>query len=218
MKFKNVDKKSLFLVVISVILMGLSLSFINQTNFGTDPCTLFNLGMAAKLGLSLGNWQAIFNCILLVIVFIYDRKQIGWGTIVNMFLVGYSFDFFTWVNSLWIPVDFYSSLVVRICVIIPALFIFVVAASTYIAVQLGTGPYDAVPFILAAKLHKVSFKVVRISWDLTVSLLGFLLGSTIGPVTIVMAFALGPVISWIRVHVIERILHTEEKKDSPSFS
>ena len=218
MKFKNVDKKSLILVVISVIIMGLSLSFINQTNFGTDPCTLFNLGMSAKLGLSLGNWQAIFNSLLLVIVFIYDRKQIGWGTIVTMFLVGYSFDFFTWVNSFWIPANFYSSLVVRIAVTIPALFVFVVAASTYIAVQLGTGPYDAVPFILAAKFPKVSFKVVRISWDLTVSLLGFLLGSTIGPVTIVMAFALGPVISWIRVHVIERILHTEVKKDSPSFS
>ncbi len=209
MKFRNVDKKSLFLVVVAVIVMGFSLSFLNQTNFGTDPCTVFNLGVANKLGMSLGNWQALFNCMLFVFVIIFDKKQIGWGTLANMFLVGYSFDFFSWLNSLWIPADFYESMMVRVLVSIPALFVFVVAASTYMAVQLGTAPYDAISFIISARLPKVPFKVVRIAWDLTIGILGFLLGSTVGVVTFAMAFALGPVISWIRVNVIEKLLKVE---------
>lgn len=211
MQFRNVDKKKLILVVISVIVMGFSLSFLNKTNMGTDPCTMFNLGISSKIGLSLGTWQALFNCILFVFVFLFDKKQIGWGTLANMFLVGYSFDFFTWLNGLWIPDTIYSSMVVRVVVTIPALCVFVIAASTYMAVQLGTSPYDAISFILASKLPKVPFKAVRIAWDLTVCILGWLLGSTLGVVTVAMAFALGPVIAWIQTHVIAKIFGLEEK-------
>ncbi len=206
MQFRNVDKKSLILVIAAVIIMGLSLSFLNPANFGTDPCTVFNLGVAGKMGISLGNWQAIFNCILLLFVIIFDRKQIGWGTLANMFLVGYSFDFFTWLNGLWMPEGLYSGMVARICITVPALFIFVVAASTYMAVQLGTAPYDAIPFVISARFSKVPFKVIRIVWDIIFCIAGFLLGSTIGVVTVIMAFALGPVISYIRVNFIEKYL------------
>lgn len=61
MKFKNVDKRRLVIVVCAVIMMGLALSFLNRTNLGTDPCTMFNLGMSRLLGISLGTWQALFN-------------------------------------------------------------------------------------------------------------------------------------------------------------
>ena len=54
MKFKNVDKARLVIVVCAVIMMGLALSFLNRTNLGTDPCTMFNLGMSRLLGISLG--------------------------------------------------------------------------------------------------------------------------------------------------------------------
>ena len=93
MKFRNVDKRRLVIVVAAVIMMGFALSFLNRTNLGTDPCTMFNLGMSRILGLSLGTWQAIFNSFLFIFVFIFAKNQIGWGTLANMFLVGYSFDF-----------------------------------------------------------------------------------------------------------------------------
>lgn len=206
MQFRNVDKRRLVLVVIAVIIMGFCLSFLNKTNFGTDPCTLFNLGLSNKLRLSLGNTQALLNCLLFLLVIMFDRSQIGWGTLANMFLVGYSFDFFTWLNGLWIPDEIYASMAVRIGITIPMLFIFVMAAAVYMAVQLGTAPYDAIAFIVSKKLPKVPFKAIRMTWDISITILGGLLGSSIGVVTIVMAFALGPVISWIRVNVVEKWL------------
>ena len=69
MKFKNVDKRRLVIVVCAVIMMGLALSFLNRTNLGTDPCTMFNLGMSRLLGISLGTWQALFN------LFLYSSLQ-----------------------------------------------------------------------------------------------------------------------------------------------
>lgn len=206
MQFRNVDKRRLVLVVIAVIIMGFCLSFLNKTNFGTDPCTLFNLGLSNKLRLSLGNTQALLNCLLFLLIIMFDRSQIGWGTLANMFLVGYSFDFFTWLNGLWIPDEIYASMAVRIGITIPMLFIFVMAAAVYMAVQLGTAPYDAIAFIVSKKLPKVPFKAIRMTWDISITILGGLLGSSIGVVTIVMAFALGPVISWIRVNVVEKWL------------
>lgn len=206
MQFGKVEPKKLILVVISVIMMGFSLSFLNQTNLGTDPYTVLNLGIASKIGLSLGNSQAIFNTVLLLVVFLFDKRQIGWGTIANMFLVGYSFDFFTWLNGLWVPETIYSTLTGRILVMIPSLLVFILVAATYMAVQLGTSPYDAVPFIVSTKLPKIPFRVIRMIWDILACVIGVLLDSRIGVVTIVMAFALGPVITWVKTNIVEKYL------------
>lgn len=206
MKFRNVEKKRLIFVVLAVIMMGFCLSFLNRTGFGTDPCTCMNLGISGAIGWTLGTWQAVFNCLLLVIVLLLARNQIGWGTIANMFLVGYSFDFFSWLWKLLLPADFFDGMVVRIVITIPALAAFIFAAAAYMAADLGTAPYDAIPFLIAEKEKKVPFRVVRICWDVAVCAIGVSLGSTLGVVTIIMAFTLGPVITWVKEHLVEKYL------------
>lgn len=205
MKFTNVNKAKLALVLVSVIVMGFCLSFLNRVDFGTDPCTMFNLGVAAKLGISMGSWQALFNGMLFVFVWKYSREQIGWGTLANMFLVGYSYDFFTWLNRFWVPEHLFDSFAVRLLITVPVLALFIVAASVYIAVQLGTAPYDAMPFIFCKINTRIPFKVWRIGWDVCMCVIGVLLGSKAGIVTIIMAFAFGPMISWIQKHVVAKI-------------
>lgn len=211
MKFRNVDKRRLVIVVAAVIMMGFALSFLNRTNLGTDPCTMFNLGMSRILGLSLGTWQAVFNSFLFIFVFIFAKNQIGWGTLANMFLVGYSFDFFTWLNDKWIPAGAFDPMAVRILVMIPALFIFIIAASAYMGASLGTSPYDAISYILADKIKKVPFRVVRICYDLVVCVAGWALGSTLGVVTVIMSLALGPVITWMTDNVIDKYIISDKK-------
>jgi len=210
MKFKSITKKEFLWLIISVVTMGFCVSFLDKTALGTDPCTMFNLGMAEKTGLSLGNWQALFNCILFIFVFFFARNQIGWGTLANMFLVGYSYDFFTWLNSKWIPDEIYTHMWVRILITIPILALFFFVASLYIAIQQGTAPYDAFPYIIHnlinKKVPRFSFKVVRMIWDISFCIFGLLLGSKLGIVTILIAFALGPVISYLEKNVIAKLL------------
>lgn len=206
MKFRNVTKKEMFWLVLSVVTMGFCLSFLNQTSFGTDPCTMFNLGMSKMLGFSLGNWQALFNCVLFIFVFLFAKDQIGWGTLANMFLVGYSFDFFSWINSMLLPADFFEPMLNRILITIPALGIFVIAVAIYIAIQQGTSPYDAMPYIIDKKLTKVPFKLVRMGWDIGVTILGILLGEKIGLITIVMAFTLGPAITFAEKNIVAKLI------------
>lgn len=198
MKFSFKDKKRILTVFLAVITMGFSLSFLIRVNFGTDPCSSMNLGISDKIGISFGTWQVFLNVMLFLIVILIDRSNIGWGTVANMILVGYSADFFMWLFNLILPTDFFTSVVIRIIVLVPSLIIFILAASTYMSVDLGTAPYDAVSFILAAKIKIIPFRVVRMGWDIAACLIGFLTGGSVGVVTIVMAFLIGPVIVWVR--------------------
>lgn len=214
MKFIGVDKKSLVLVFISVIIMGFCVSFLNRCNFGTDPCTATNLSIANMIGVSLGNTQAVINIILLIVVFILDKSHIGWGTIANMFLVGYSFDFMNYITKDIIDPAWFTNMAVRIGVAIPVLAIFIFAASIYIAAMLGASPYDAMAFIIADRQHKLPFKAVRMIYDGVFVVLGFVLGRQSGVITLAMAFLLGPMITWCRVNIIEKyVLNSASTQD-----
>lgn len=193
---KNFAKR-LMIVILAVIMMGFSLSWLVLVDMGTDPCTSLNLAVSSKLGTTLGNWQALFNCILFVFVIIWGREYIGFGTLANMFLVGYSLDFFSWMWSKILPAGLFDSLAVRVAVLFPGLVLFIVAAAVYMDVELGTSPYDAISFILDKYQKKAPFWAVRCCYDLLVIVLAYFFGAHIGIVTILMGFTLGPVITWV---------------------
>ena len=181
-------------VILSVIVMGFALSLLVLVDLGTDPCTSMNLAISEKIGMGIGNWQALLNTIIFVFVILLGRENIGFGTLANMFLVGYSLQFFSWVWDKILPAGLFDSMAVRILVLIPALAIFVVSAAVYMDVKLGTAPYDAIAFIIAKWMPKVAFRLIRMAFDFTVIVIAFLFGGKIGIVTILMGFTLGPVI------------------------
>lgn len=205
MKFSLKDKKRIFAVIIAVIFMGLSLSFLIRVDLGTDPCTAMNLGISSKLGISYGTWGAISNSVLILLVIIFDRSKIGWGTLANMYLIGYSTDFFRWLFNKVLPARLFTHMTTRILILIPALIIFIFSAAVYMAVDLGSAPFDAIVFVIASKFKNVPFRFIRMAWDITAAVIGYLLGSTIGIVTIALAFALGPVITLVK-NQIDKIL------------
>lgn len=198
---KNFKKRAIA-VVASVIMMGFSLSLLFYVDMGIDPCSVMNLGVANKLGLSLGNWQLLFNILLLFIVLIYAPSEIGLGTLANMILVGYSMDFFRFIWNMTLPMEIFDILYIRIAILIPALCTFILAVSVYIAVDLGTSPYDAIPAIISSKLTIMPYRVIRIFWDSAAAIIGFTLGSTVGIVTLIMAFALGPAITMVQKRLL----------------
>lgn len=187
----------LIAVVLAVIVMGFCMSLLIGVAWGTDPCTLMNRAIAIKIGMSLGNWQALLNCILLVIVLIFGGRNIGFGTLANMFLVGYSIDFFSWVWSKTLPENFFEPTGVKIAIFIPALIVFVIAVAVYVDMDLGTAPYDAVPIIIADRLPKIEFRWIRMVFDFTVIIIGVCFGGKLQIVTILMALLLGPTIGYV---------------------
>lgn len=90
----------------------------------------------------------------------------------------------------------------RVLIMVITLVIFVIAVAVYMSVDLGTAPYDAIPYIIADSSKKLSFKWVRICWDVTVTIIGIIVGGGIfagnfGVVTIIMAFTIGPCAAFV---------------------
>lgn len=186
-------------LLLSVTVMGMCVAFLEKLQVGTDPSTVFNLAVAQNVlhWPNLGTWQLLFNLFLLVVILLMrSGRFIGLGSVANMVVVGYARDFSKPLVEWLLPGDNYS-LLVRGGVFIPVMITFLVAVSFYMVVELGTAPYDAVPQIIAARVKKVPFSVIRIAFDIVVTISGFLLGGTVGVFTVVACFFLGPVISAI---------------------
>ena len=191
-KFRN----RLIMVILGVLIQGFGLSWLIEIHFGTDPCSAFTQGVISHIGLTFGTAQLLINLILFIIIFLSDTSLIGFGTIANMIFIGYISDTCRWIYSRIFPAHFFESMPVRICILLPALIVFIFGAAMYMTAALGTSPYDAISFILAKKVPHVPFKYVRIAWDTSFLLLGWIAGGNVGPVTFAIAFFLGPVISW----------------------
>lgn len=178
--------------------MGFGLSVLIRLNLGTDPCSSFSLGLVNYLPLSFGTCQLLCHLVTFLFVVRYDRSKISYGTIGNMVFLGYIADFFSWIWTRVLPADFFEPAYVRFGLLIPVMVVFISGAAAYMCADIGMSPYDALPFIISDHLKKVPFKLIRMAWDLSFLTAGFLLGGTVGIVTVITAFFLGPVIAWFR--------------------
>lgn len=189
--------RRLVVLFFSVFMMGVGVAFMDQLGFGTDPASVMNLGISRMIGWSFGNYVLAFNgLLLLIILLLKEGRRVGIGTIANMVVVGYAADFTTWIINMVHPLT-NESLQVKLIVFVPTILLFLVAVAFYMVVDLGVAPYDAMPQIISGRVSKVSFTVIRVLWDVAATVLGYLVGGTVGMVTIILGFFLGPVISAI---------------------
>ncbi len=193
-KFRN----RMIMMLCGVIVQGLGLSLLRSINLGTDPCSCLTQGITKFVPLSFGTCQLLCHLVTFLFVIRYDLGMIGFGTIGNMCFLGYISDFFRWLWSLLLPVGFFEAAGNQYILLIPSLVVFLLGAAAYMCAGLGSSPYDAIPFIIASHMKKFSFKIVRMIWDISFMTVGFLLGGDVGIVTILVAFFLGPIITWMQ--------------------
>lgn len=195
--------KRLAFMLPAVILMGVFVSVLVEIGWGTDPASFMNLNIAAALGWGLGNTQVLVYGIMLIFTFAFGAQMIGFGTLANMFLIGYVVDFCRW---LWQNIGFAQfiqegTFVARLATFSVCLLLFVAVAAIYMNARMGVAPYDATPVIISGWIPKIPFFVVRIIFDLSAVLAGVIAGSLCGGIqgsvvgSIAMSLLLGPAIS-----------------------
>ena len=192
--------RRLIALALSLTVMGVGIAMFKTVGFGTDPCSTFTLGVSARTGISFGTCQLVFNLLLFIPVIRQDLSRIGIGTIGNMVGVGYIADFAMRLINARLPEDGLS-LTARVVLFALSMVIFLIAASFYMVADLGVAPYDALPQLIAARVNRLSFRTVRMIWDVFFLSAGFLLGSTVGVTTVITGFFLGPAIVFISDHV-----------------
>ena len=60
--------RRIVVLILSVTIMGACVSVFDRIQFGTDPASVLNLGVANKLHMLLGTYQMLFYGALLIVV------------------------------------------------------------------------------------------------------------------------------------------------------
>lgn len=189
--------KRVLMTVSGVLISGFSVGMFNFSSFGMDPFQVFAHGVWKHLPLGYGTFYSILNLIMLIAVFIVDRRKIGLGTVINIFLLGYVVQFSSWLFQTWIP-D--STLLLKIIFLGIGIVVMCFGSALYFTGDMGVSTYDAVALILSKK--KIArFYYCRIGSDLICSMVGFLLGANLGIGTVITAFFMGPVISFFNRNI-----------------
>lgn len=184
--------------IAGVLVQGFFLSFLLKVNLGTDPYTFMNVSIADRIGWSFGNWQLTINAALLIIVLLTSRlRYLGFGTLANMVLIGYTADLGSFLWTRLFPAAVFTEAATRIPIFAVALIGFLIAAAVYMNAGMGLSPYDAPPSVLHEPAGKLPYFILRIIWDYGAVLIGVLAGGTPTVSNLIMAIALGPIITMI---------------------
>jgi len=202
--------KRVIMTVCGVLIAGFSVGMFNFSAFGMDPFQVMAHGIWSHIPIGFGTFYTILNMIMLVFIFIIDRRKIGLGTVINIFLLGYVVEFSSWLFAAWIPSP---SLAVKIIFLIIGIIVICFGSSLYYIGDLGVSTYDAIALILSEK--KVArFQYCRIGTDLICTITGYFLGATVGVGTVITAFFMGPIIAFFNRKISIPLLYGETKKPS----
>ena len=184
-------------LMITVVVMGFCVSVFQQIGFGTDPCATMTKGVSLCTGLNYGISMFLVSfAMFAVILLLRHYTTIGPGTIIVMFLLGYVVDFFNWIFNSFCPLGGYG-LLVKSCIFVATMLLFLITVAFYTVVDMGTAPYDALPIVLADKQKKIPYAFIRMAQDIFCTVVGFLMGGPVGIVTIIVCFFMGPVVALI---------------------
>lgn len=220
-RYYNIEllKTRIALCVIGVCLCGIAVGFFRFAAFGVDPFTSLMSGLDVVIPIDYGTLYVFVNAALLILVVFLDRKLIGLGTVVNLFLVGYLAQF---VNSGLAKVFASDSIVARIICLIIGVVMLSFSAALYMPADMGVSTYDAIAMVMADKWHILQFKYDRIITDFVCVALGIVLYyisdqplkgvlAVVNIGTIITAFFMGPLIDIFTKHFTKRFFLKEKK-------
>ena len=168
---------------LGLVLYGFSASLVVLSGLGLSPWDVLHQGLAKHSSLAIGTWSIIVGLFVLLL-WIPLRERPGIGTVSNVIFIGGTMDVV--LAHLSQP----HELALRIVCLVVGVFLNGVATGAYIGAGLGPGPRDGLMTGLAKRGH--SIRVVRTSLEVSVVVIGWLLGGTVGVGTVLYAVSIGP--------------------------
>jgi uncharacterized membrane protein YczE len=183
---------------LGLVLYGVSLAMMVRGALGLAPWDVLHSGFIRHVPMTLGQAVVLFSFVVLVL-WIPLREMPGLGTISNAVVVGLSAD------ATLALLDRPDALVGRIALMVGGVALCGLASALYIGAQLGRGPRDGLMTGFARRTG-LSLRLVRTALEVTVVVIGLLLGGKLGLGTVVYALAIGPLtqvmLPWFTVDVM----------------
>jgi uncharacterized membrane protein YczE len=171
-------------LVVGLLLYGASLAMMVRGALGLAPWDVLHSGFIRHVPMTIGQAVVLLSFVVLLL-WIPLREKPGIGTVANAVLVGLAAD--ATLAVLAEP----DSVVLRVGLLVGGLVLNGLATALYIGSQLGRGPRDGLMTGLARRTG-LSLRLVRTALEVTVVVIGLLLGGALGLGTVVYALAIGP--------------------------
>jgi uncharacterized membrane protein YczE len=189
---------SVIFLIIGLVLFGLGEALLISAGIGVSPWTVFGQGISNVLNVSIG--FATFIISLFVLLCWIPLKQIpGIGTVLNVIIIASVLDY----SLPYLPSP--ETNILRLTQVVLGVVITGFGGGVYLIANLGPGPRDG----LMTGLQRISdFPIawVRSGIELTVVLIGWILGGVVGVGTLVFAFGIGPSVA-ISIYLLAKYIN-----------
>ena len=179
----DVSPTRVLILFFGLAIFGLGDALVVQSNLGNAPWTVFAQGLSLRTGLSLG-WATFVIGVFVLLAWIPLRERPGFGTLSNIAIISAAIEF--GVNRFPLQTSFLGGLASAL------LGIALVGAGSalYITCGLGPGPRDGA---MTGIHQRTGIRVgrVRMGIEVTVLIVGALLGGKLGLGTALFALLIG---------------------------
>jgi uncharacterized membrane protein YczE len=172
--------------VTGLALFGVGISLQIESRLGNPPWDAFHQGVANQVGLGIGTVIILTGIALLVLVWIPLRQKPGLGTVLNALEIGLV------ANVVLDAIPRVEAMALRIPMLLGGILLVALGSALYIGSGLGPGPRDGIMTGLAAR--GIQIRVARTFIEVTVLVVGWLLGGQVGVGTVLFAIAIGPLV------------------------
>lgn len=175
-------------LVIGLIVFGFGIALMVTADLGLSPWQVLHQGVSERTGLAIGT-VTILTGMVVLLGWIPLGERIGLGTVLNVAIIGNALN-----RSLDVLPDDFGSLPTRWVAMLGGVFLIGLGSGLYIGVRMGPGPRDGLMTGLARR--GINIGVVRTGLEITVLIVGWILGGTVGFGTIAFAAGIGPLIAY----------------------
>lgn len=209
---KNGTIRRMIVTVLGVIIVSIGLTICLEGKTGVDPYTALIQALSDITGISMTFAVPGVNIILIIIMLFVDRSTIGFGTLVNMFGVGFLIDTF---SALYEKLFYFQPGIVTMLVHLAiGLVFFTLGVSLYITSDMGVCPYDGIAPALHKRFPAKSYRFIRVLQDIITMVIALLLGGPVALGTIIMAFFIGFMINFWNDLVSKKIVGITKEKEN----
>ncbi len=174
-------------LLVGLVLYGFAIAMMVRAAVGVSPWDVLSQGVTNQTGIPFG-WVTNIIGLLVLLLWIPIRQKPGVGTVLNVLLVG------TAAQGGLMVLPELTVLWQQILLFAGGLVVLAIATGLYIGARFGPGPRDG----LMTGIHKrwgFPIWAVRTAIELTVLLIGWLLGGNVGVGTIAFALLIGPMVN-----------------------
>lgn len=183
--------KRILIVILGSSIMGIGIAIALSTSFGADPLAWVWEGISTTFHISLLQSNLLIALLMLIPPLIFDRSQLGIGTIIQPIVVG----IFNEQCLKILPNNEHN-----IVILLLGLVILGIGVGIYTSADFGKCSYDACIFLISKKT-KISVGLLRSAGDMILCVLGLFLNKQLLVGPIIAIITIGSVMN----HTLKRI-------------